>query len=459
MQPDLLIRDHLQRFLAGRSVIVLCGREDDASAWQRLLGRERADRCLTIALDAAARGQHNRLAAGATGHLAWQHDVIAGLNGSGWLARAANAYDPDRRAALLLPDPLDPPEAGTRSRIGRRHAAWRLLEDKTAVDTVWDMLGVPRAPSIVTDLATDLQALGDLVDVGSGVVCSLQSDGTPKAGADGVCWWRSGEPPRIATGQLAGRARLRLMPLIEGQPIRLHGLVLPRSIVAFPPMEVVALPRTEHGTFLCAGAVSMLDDVIDLTRQTEHIGNALRGQLGYLGAFSADGIRSDSGFIPTDLNPRLTSAIEDSPSHLRVLLQATNLLVREGIDPGPDLAELLSTGIFDRRSEHTIYGATIRAPEGVECNVDVRWDGEGLVALRGGEPAGHLTLAPSPRGWQLTARLAVDHLPVTGPLGPLAVEVFRFSDRIWGTDFGELAPPFGLRSYRTPAVRGPTKGG
>jgi hypothetical protein len=71
---------------------------------------------------------------------------------------------------------------------------------------------------------------------------------------------------------------------------------------------------------------------------------------------------------------------------------------------------------------------------------------------------GTLTLNPSPRGWQMTARLAVDRLPTEGPMGSLAVELFRFCDRNWGTDFGELEPPFGMRSLRTPSRTRPDHG-
>lgn len=456
MQPDVLIREQLLRVLAGRRVIVLCGRADDAGAWQRLLGHERPDRCLTIALDTAAQGHPERRTAGATGHLAWHHNVISGLDGSGWLSRAADAFDQDRKAALLLPDPLDPPAAGTRLRIGRRHAAYRLLEDKTTVDTVWDLIAVPRATSIVADLDTDLAALGSLVDRGSGVVCSMQSAGTSRAGADGVTWWRSGDAPRTSAGQQGGNGRVRLMPLIEGLPVRLHGLVLPTSVVGFRPMEVVALPRTGHGTFLCAGAVSTLDGTYDLAGQTECIGEALRTRFSYVGAFAVDGILTGNGFVPTDLNPRLTSAMEDSTPDLRVLLHAANLLVREGIDPGRELVCFLAEEIFSRRAQYTIYGAATRAHASAASCAGVRWDGGTIVAVRDGESAGHLFLTPSVRGWQLTARLSVDQFPANGPLGPLAVEVFRFCDRVWGTDFGELTAPFGLHSFETSAIRGLT---
>jgi hypothetical protein len=87
-------------------IIVVCGRADDAWAWRDLLGPAR---CLALPLDDPPPEVRTRTLRGASDHLAWQHRAIAGLDGSGWLARPADAFDPDRSAALILPDPLDPP--------------------------------------------------------------------------------------------------------------------------------------------------------------------------------------------------------------------------------------------------------------------------------------------------------------------------------------------------------------
>lgn len=166
----------ITQLLPDGKLIVLCGRADDAAAWQDLLGPAR---CLAIALDDAPSEVRPRTLRGASDHLAWQHHAIGGLDGSGWLAEPADAFDPDHTATLVLPDPLDPPRAGTRRRFGVRQPAWRLFEDKTVVDTLWDAAGVPRAPSIVGDGTADLALLGAFVDQGTGVVCSCQPRGAP----------------------------------------------------------------------------------------------------------------------------------------------------------------------------------------------------------------------------------------------------------------------------------------
>lgn len=211
------------------------------------------------------------------------------------------------------------------------------------VDALWDATGVPRAQSIVSDGTADLAMLGAIVDRGAGVVCSCQPIGAgPSAGGDGIWWWRNGPPLTTIPTAEPGTWRVRLMPLLEGVPVRLHGLTLTTRVIPFPPMELVTLPRAGQGTFLCAGAVPTLGHAANLVTQTERLGAGLRERLGYRGGFSVDGILTAGGFLPTDFNARLTSAMEAAPPELRVLLHAVNLLARNGIEPDTSAVEQLA---------------------------------------------------------------------------------------------------------------------
>ncbi|WP_247674081.1 hypothetical protein [Micromonospora sp. C51] len=421
-------------------VIMICGRADDAQAWQELLG---SHRCLALTLDDAPPQARTRPIRGASDQLVWQHDAIAGLDGSGWLAARADAFDPDQSASLLLPDPLDPPRTGDRRRVGTRQPAWRMFEDKTTVDALWDVAGIPRAPSVITNNPADIGLLGKLVDRGAGVVCSYQPIGTgPTAGGDGIWWWRDGTPPaRMPTAEV-GTWRIRLMPLLEGTPVRLHGMALGSAVVPFPPMELVTLPRPEHGTFLCAGAVPTLGHDADLVTQTTRLGAGLRKHLGYRGGFSVDGILTTNGFLPTDFNARLTSAMEAAPSEFRVQLHTVNLLARERIEPDTSAVQQLAEKTFTAGASCTLFGAATRGGGTSLRETAVRWSGDRLVAAPSGAADGSLIVAPSPRGWLLTATLAADRLPSGNQIGPWAPEVFRLSDEVLGTNFGNLAPPF-----------------
>lgn len=432
-----MIDMNLTNLLPKGRFIVLCGRPDDATAWQDVLG---PDRCLALALDSAPAPPIHTLR-GASDHLAWHHQLIAGLDHPGWLTSQADAFDRQRAARLLLPDPLDPPQTGTRRGFGRRSPVWRVLENKTIVDTLWDAMSIPRARSIVADSPANLAHLGGLVDQGAGVICAVQpADGSGSAGGDGIYWWRTQPPP---TAQSAVRdAWVRLMPLLAGLPTRLHGLVTANNVISFPPLEVVALPRLDRGTFLCAGTAPMLCQHGELLAITEHAGQVLRGRIAYRGAFSIDGILTTAGFRPTDLNARITSAMEAVPPALRVRLHLANMLAREDAELDPLALRTLARIVFRRPASYTLYGAATAANERPRTAL-VRWQGEHLRVADGSQAHGDLTISPSLRGWLLTATLRVEHLPPNRSLNSLAARVFELSDAVLGTDFGALAAPEG----------------
>lgn len=439
--------ERLDQVLAGAQLIVVCGRSDDAAAWTDAFGSRR---CLALSLDEAASKASGTLSPNETGRLAFHHDALAGLDGTGWLSDAADTFDPHQRAALILPDPLDPPRAGSRRRLGQRPRMWQLCEDKAVIDVVWDRLGVPRPRSVIADGAQDLAALGSLVDAGHGVVCAVQRIGAPPtSGAEGIWWWQH-TAPSIGADL---RHRVKVMPLLPGIPVRLHGMVFADVAVAFPPMEIVTLPRTDAGTFLCCGAVGVLPDSAPLRAITERIGEGLSSVLGYRGAFSVDGILSGTDFQPTDLNTRLTSAMEAAPAAVRIQLQAANVLAREDVCLiEASWIDSLINQAFDERII-TVYGASPVAAAGSQ-ELAVRWDGTELRQVDHLEEAdGRLNLAPSLRGWTLTARLTRRRLPTSRYAGAQAPAIFRFADRALGTAFGALATPFGMEQPAVPHPR------
>jgi len=206
----------------------------------------------------------------------------------------------------------------------------------------------------------------------------------------------------------------------------------------------VAHPRPGRGTFLYAGEVPTLGHRTDLVETTEDIGGALGHRLGYRGAFSADGILTSDGFRPTDLNARLTSAIEAAPSALRVRLHATNLLAREGVELDLHAVRRLIDAVFDTKGTYTLYGAATTTAAEATKEIEVRWQDHQLVVADHAPAHGRLTLTPSARGWLLTATLDAAHMPGIEHLGGLAPPIFRLSDQVLGTDFGVLPPPFGI---------------
>src|SRR5207245_2155423 len=83
---DMSMTRLLQGVVDDGKAVVICGRSDDAAAWRQLLNTVAPDRSFVIALDDAARIRAAGPASGATAQLAWQHDVLAGLDRPGWLS-------------------------------------------------------------------------------------------------------------------------------------------------------------------------------------------------------------------------------------------------------------------------------------------------------------------------------------------------------------------------------------
>jgi hypothetical protein len=82
---------------------------------------------------------------------------------------AIDAWDPDRRAMALGAIFSDGRDIGGRRFFGARPLAWQALEDKTTIDTIWDAVGVPRAPSVVVPVA-EARAAAAKLDQGHGTV-------------------------------------------------------------------------------------------------------------------------------------------------------------------------------------------------------------------------------------------------------------------------------------------------
>lgn len=400
MAVDMSVMDTLRDHIGGRQALVMCGRRDDGDEWEQALPR-------SIAI--------------VTGTTAIPHQD------------PLDDRDPTRTAVVLPIDPIAPAGADSRQILGERQRVWRLFEDKTIIDCLWDAIGVARPPSIVGDHTLDLASAGAAVNRGDGIVCATQGPGgTPGANGHGIRWWTD-QPPRLA---LTPGTRVKVTPLLAGRALRLHGLVAAGAVVPFPPMDLVTLPRLDRHEFLCCGAVPGPAEpwTWDLTRR---LGAGIRDILGYRGVFSVDGIVVDGQFLPTDLNTRLTSAIESTPSHLRVRFQAANICAREGIPIEPAEIDHLSAEAFDT-DETTIYGAS--STIGSQRYSSPIFQGPaGLTELPGTHTAriGSMMIARSPRGWTVRARLAAGHDPRL-----LAVDIWRLSDRVFGTDFGDLGQPF-----------------
>ncbi|RMI42104.1 hypothetical protein EBO15_20865 [Actinomadura harenae] len=455
----------LRTLINRRPVVALCTKSTDEPHWRALLESAGAAKVLTVDLTDLTLTERllggRRTVTTAIEHLALQHDVARALGGHQLLA----SFDPGGDAVVLAPDPLEITSIGGRCSLAVKPPVAHLVEHKTLVDGLWDLMGVDRQPSLVCDVTPTLPSQIAALDQGEGVVVSCQRRGhAPTVGGEHIWWVRRGRLPATFPPLTSRDLRARVMPLLVGQPLRLHGMIVGGNVACFPVMELLSLPRPADGTFQWGGSVPArhlpTTARVHLHQVAARAGRWLAAH-GYSGGFAIDGIRTDEGYWPTELTGRLTAAFEGVDSAVRVPVYAANLVARAATHAQPSsgtlieqttplLAELL-TALTARVLDATradIYGAATDATS--HGTHQLRWTPTGLTA----EPspatgtqnsAGTIALTRNPRGWLLHCQL---HAPAPLlpdlPWGSLAPLVYHLSDQVYGTSFGQLDPPFGL---------------
>jgi hypothetical protein len=232
------------------------------------------------------------------------------------------------------------------------------------------------------------------------------------------------------------------MPFLDGVPCSIHGLVLPDGTAVFRPVELAILRGPGRG-FVYGGLGTTWDPPdADRTRMRElarRTGDHLRATVGYRGAFGIDGVLSEDGFLPTELNSRMSGGIASLArvvdGSLFTLLQH-NLV--DGRDPGVSAADLEAWAL--PRMDGARFAKPIAmSPRQVAADpfdVHVRWDGQEL-ARSWSETGWQVSVGPNPAGTY--CRLVTPSDPVPGTrVADLNVALMRFLDEELGTGFGPV---------------------
>ena len=361
---------------------------------------------------------------------------------------AVDAWDPDGSARTLHTDPIaEPQPVAGRAAYAPRQPAWIALEDKIVIDAFWDAAGVPRAPSrVVAAELGALRAAAHAVDRGHGTVWAADSRDGPNGGGEGLRWVRPGDDGREAAASLARSAdRVRVMPFLEGIPASIHGIVFPDTVAALRPVEMLVLRPTTGDRFFYVGCSTWFDPRPDdretMRRLARHVGAALRERIDYRGAFSIDGVLTEEGFLPTELNPRpgagiatLALALGDFP------LVPLCMAISEGepLDYRPDLLE---RAVVETADANRVCGGgrTTPLPLAAAGKIALVRDGDDCREAEAGEDAAiTIRFGPGPMGGFLRFSLNPDRNEPGASAAPHAVQAYRHADRMLGTDFGPL---------------------
>ena len=171
------------------------------------------------------------------------------------------------------------------------------------------------------------------------------------------------------------------------------------------------------------------------------VGNVLRDDYGYRGTFSIDGVMTESGFLPTELNPRWGDALWSMNRCIPDLpLALLDMALREGekLDYQPDALEALIVDAVD--SQRTGFGWTslkVQSETTEELFLVESEDGF-RVANGNEEHTAALSVGPSQVGSWVRFQRDYSEASVGKPFAPHVAKAFMLGTRNWGLAIGQL---------------------
>ncbi len=359
-----------------------------------------------------------------------------------------DTYDPQRSAiavgAIILGDVA---QVAGRPRYGARPRSWAALEDKVAIDAFWDNLGIERPPSrVVRTVAAELQEAARALDAGAGTVWAGDAREGVHGGAEGLRWVRSADDAREAHDFFATRCdRVRVAPFLEGIPCSIHGMVLPDGVAVFRPVEMVTLRRADSNRFLYAGAATFWDPPADDRERMREIARtaarALAERVGFRGTFCVDGVLTERGFLPTELNPRIgagLSLLEGATAGLPLVLLGLAAQAGQNLDYRPDELEELVVDAADRQRTGGAWCVLAQTSSASGSQGLIQEAGTYRAARDGEPPQGTLLIGTSDLGCFVRFTPAPAQVAPGESIAPRAVSAFALAERVFGVRFGRL---------------------
>lgn len=352
---------------------------------------------------------------------------------------ALDGFDPDR-SALVLGSPFS--TAATlagRERFGRRRREWATFEDKTqAIGLLAEVGAMPVPAEVVHNAAGEIAAAMKRVDGGAGVVVA----GDTATGHTGFSEYTRWVVDPADVEPMPDCHRVRVMPLLEGVPCSIHGLVIGSDVAVFRPVEMITLLDASR-RFRFAGAATYWDPPTEhrerMRRLARRIGKRMAEIASYRGAFTLDGVMTPSGFVATEINARWGGALALVAGALPHLpLFALDHALRQGINVPVDVGALETTVVqgADARRAGTAFLSVAGERERGDTELAARMDG---TVCAPGEPWDFRLQAGGMRGGVHVRVVPHPDLPPRGPpLAPLAAHGFSLCDQLLGTAVGPL---------------------
>jgi hypothetical protein len=358
------------------------------------------------------------------------------------LLSSVDEFDPDHETMVLGAGFSRKPSVTGRPIYGARPEAWGALEDKTTVDRLWDDAGVRRAPSVVVSVS-DASAAGTELASDLGTVWVADNTEGWHGGGEYARWVRSAEDVAPAVEWFSEHAAtVRVMPFLDGIPCSIHGFVTGDGVAVFLPVEMIILRNVDRPEFVYAQAANFWDPpdtVRDEMRQAARsVGVLLRERYGYLGGFGIDGVCTAVGFLPTELNPRLSIGHGLHSRAADVPLGSIERMLIAG-DIGISARDLESTIVpvadTGRRGGMLLPLTAAYEP----AKTGFVFTDDGVVAVDPeGECDATMEIGPAAMGSIVIMRLDSDRTPIGPSVAPKAIQAIDLARDLWGIKMPSL---------------------
>lgn len=363
---------------------------------------------------------------------------------SALLLGSVEVFDSDQQAMVLGGGFSRFDTLAGRPVYGARPAAWGALEDKTTVDRLWDDAGVRRAPSVVVPVA---EAVSASISFGSqaGTVWAADNAEGWHGGGEYVRWIRDAGDAASAVEWFSMHAKVvRVMPFLDGIPCSIHGFVTRDGVAVFRPMEMIILRHAEKREFIYGQAANFWnppDEVQDEMRDAaRRVGRLLADSHDYLGGFGIDGVCTRDGFIPTELNPRISIGHGLQARAANIPLGTVERMLVEG-DMNVDALDLelsVDSVVVTERSG----GMLLPLSENYDAGrTGVRFGPLGAVAVDAdGENDGVMEIGSASMGSIIILKLNPDRTPIGPSVAPKVIQAIDLARDLWGIDVPPLVP-------------------
>ena len=355
---------------------------------------------------------------------------------------AIERFDPDGSAMVLRIGYLKYEELAGRRVYGARPRSWSEIEDKTKADALFTDAGVATAPHEIVPIR-DASDAHDRLKGPLGSVWVADNKEGWHGGGEYVKWVRDDDLVGAATAWFGQHADLvRVMPFLDGIPSSIHGFVTANGVAVFLPIEMTIL-RTVHepGFYYAQGSNYWTppDDVTTTMRDAARsVGQLLHQRIGYLGGFGIDGVCTKDGWLPTEINPRMSLGhfLQGQAADIPLATIERALLEGDIEVAATDLEDAVVNAAATSRQGGMMFPLEeSHEADSLQFSLDV----EGAVAVRDDEESdGTMRIGPSAFGGIIMVRFEPSRMPVGPSVAPIALDLIDLARETWGVTIPEV---------------------